>query len=92
MIKMSELIKQQNDMIRKESGMNVKEENLKEDSLGDVNLDGNLNVLDAVMLAAYVLGNTDLSNESLLNADMNQDEIVDILDVVILINIILGNE
>ena len=27
MIKMSELIKQQNDMIRKESGMNVKEEN-----------------------------------------------------------------
>ena len=64
----------------------------QEDSLGDVNLDGNLNVLDAVMLAAYVLGNTDLSNESLLNADMNQDEIVDILDVVILINIILGNE
>ena len=30
MIKMSELIKQQNDMIRKESGMNVKEEKLEE--------------------------------------------------------------
>ena len=30
MIKMSELIKQQNDMIRKETGMNVKEEKLTE--------------------------------------------------------------
>ena len=40
MIKMSELIKQQNDMIRKESGMNVKEENLKEARTGRFKLSG----------------------------------------------------
>ena len=38
MIKMSELIKQQNDMIRKESGMNVKEEKLNEVDFSKVKL------------------------------------------------------
>ena len=38
MIKMSELIKQQNDMIRKESGMNVKEEKLNEIDFSKIKL------------------------------------------------------
>ena len=38
MIKMSELIKQQNDMIRKETGMNVKEEKLTEVDFSKVKL------------------------------------------------------
>ena len=64
----------------------------KELILGDVNLDETLNVLDAINLAAYLLGNTDLDATQLLNADMNQDEILDVLDVILLVNIVLGNE
>ena len=43
MIKMSELIKQQNDMIRKESGMNVKEEKLNEVDFSKVKLTATVN-------------------------------------------------
>ena len=43
MIKMSELIKQQNDMIRKESGMNVKEEKLNEVDFSKVKLPATVN-------------------------------------------------
>ena len=43
MIKMSELIKQQNDMIRKETGMNVKEEKLTEVDFSKVKLPATVN-------------------------------------------------
>ena len=43
MIKMSELIKQQNDMIRKESGMNVKEEKLNEVDFSKIKLPSQVN-------------------------------------------------
>ena len=58
---------------------------------GDVNQDDNLNVMDVVQLAAYLLGNQELSEQGLQNADINNDGVVDILDVVALINTILGN-
>ena len=43
MIKMSELIKQQNDAIRKETGMNVKEEKLNEVDFSKVKLPATVN-------------------------------------------------
>ena len=51
--------------------------------LGDINFDGIINVLDAVILVNLILYGGDISN-----ADINQDGLVNILDVVTLINII----
>tara|TARA_Y100001938_G_scaffold140086_1_gene207808 strand:- start:884 stop:4012 length:3129 start_codon:yes stop_codon:yes gene_type:complete len=73
--------------------LNISDELLEdvEEGLGDVNLDENVDILDAVMLAAYLLGNTDLSETQLSNADWNQDNNIDITDVISLIQHILGN-
>ena len=55
---------------------------------GDVNGDGNINVLDVVMLVDYIL-NSDTSE--LESGDINSDGNIDILDVVALVSIVLGN-
>jgi hypothetical protein len=55
---------------------------------GDINGDGNINVLDVVMLVDYIL-NPDTSE--LESADINSDGNIDILDVVALVGIVLGN-
>ena len=56
-------------------------------SLGDMNSDGALNVLDIVILANLVLSD-DGSNPA---GDLNQDGFQNILDIVTLVNIILDN-
>jgi hypothetical protein len=56
-------------------------------SLGDMNGDGALNVLDVVILANLILSG-DNSNPA---GDLNQDGSLNILDVVILANLILDN-
>ena len=53
-------------------------------SLGDINSDGQLNVLDIVSLVNLIL-----SNDYLDAADLNADSIINILDVVLLVNAIL---
>ena len=72
----------------------VSEETEDEDTLvlGDVDGDGELTVLDPVLLMGFVLGNIDLDNEQLLRSNINQDESINILDVILLVNIIMGNE
>lgn len=55
-------------------------------SLGDINSDGQLNVLDIVSLVNLIL-----SNDYLDAADLNADSIINILDVVLLVNAILGS-
>ena len=62
-----------------------------EEGLGDVEIDGILNVMDVVRMIAYILGNIELNDQQLENADVNSDGQVDIIDVVLLVNIILGN-
>ena len=58
--------------------------------LGDVNFDGEMNVLDVVLMVSFILGEpTDEYEYSA--ADINQDGILDILDIVVLISIILDN-
>ena len=52
---------------------------------GDINLDGQINILDIVQLANMIL-----SNEYEESADLSGDGVLNILDVVQLINIILG--
>ena len=53
-------------------------------SLGDVNGDGSLNILDIVIIANIILG----TEEDLPDADVNQDGEVNILDIVTLVSII----
>ena len=55
-------------------------------SLGEINSDGNLNVLDIVSLVNIILSN-DYSD----TADLNSDNTVNILDVVLLVNAVLGS-
>ena len=55
---------------------------------GDINSDGNIDILDVVMLVNHIL-NEDTSE--LEGADINNDGDINILDVVTLVSIILGN-
>ena len=55
---------------------------------GDINGDGNINVLDVVMLVDHIL-NSDTSE--LESGDINSDGNINVLDVVVLVSIILGN-
>ena len=56
-----------------------------EETIGDVNIDGSVNVLDVVILANYVL-----SGENLSEGDINSDGVCNVLDIVELVNIILN--
>ena len=53
---------------------------------GDINYDGTINVVDAIFIIQYILGN-DTSGEC--TPDINQDGIVDVTDIVTLLNFIL---
>ena len=53
--------------------------------LGDLNNDGQVNILDVVIVVNNILN--DIENSL---GDLNADSIVDVLDIVILINIILS--
>ena len=53
-------------------------------NLGDVNCDGELNVLDIVLVANMVL-----ADEYYEIADMNEDGGLNILDLVIMVNLVL---
>ena len=58
--------------------------------VGDVNLDGVVNVLDIVQNVNYILGDLDFTEEQLVQADFNQDGGVNILDIVQAVNYILS--
>ena len=49
---------------------------------GDVNLDGNINVADIVIIVNSILGITELDSEMFLEADMNGDGFVNVADIV----------
>ena len=53
---------------------------------GDINSDGQVNILDIVLIANMILG-----DEFQDTADLNDDGILNILDIVQLVNIILDN-
>ena len=56
--------------------------------LGDINQDGNLDVLDIILITQVILDGSD-SNYDIWASDINQDINIDIFDIIILINTIL---
>ena len=57
--------------------------------LGDVNMDGNINVQDIILIVNIALGTLDPTSDQAEAADLNLDGIINILDVIALVNIIL---
>lgn len=60
---------------------------------GDVNLDGNSDIIDIALMRSHIVGNTTLDSIDSFaryRADLNDDEDVDIIDVVILRKNIVG--
>ena len=56
--------------------------------LGDINNDGNIDVLDVVMLVGHILN---LDTSELESGDINGDGSINVLDVVALVSMILRN-
>ena len=63
--------------------------NTSSNMYGDVNGDGDINVIDIVTIVNIILD--DSSDTNVLVADLNSDSEVNILDIVILVGIILQN-
>ena len=59
---------------------------------GDVNQDGNVNILDAKMITKYVVGNISLNNDEKVLADYNNDSNVKMDDVVNVLKQINGKK
>lgn len=57
--------------------------------IGDVNEDGNINVLDKILLKQYIIENTSLTETAMKCADTNQDEKISVEDIKRLSEIIL---
>ena len=57
--------------------------------IGDINCDYTINVLDVVQLVAFILGNSELTDEQQELGDLNFDGSIDVLDVVTMLGIIL---
>ena len=55
-------------------------------TIGDVNLDNVINILDVILIINIILGLDNLNNL----ADINIDGNIDVLDIVLLVNIILN--
>ena len=56
-------------------------------TIGDMNDDGEINVIDVVLLVSNILDDT--INE---NGDINQDNLLNVIDVVLLVDIILNQD
>ena len=56
-------------------------------SVGDINNDGNINVVDVVIVVDYIINSTDVELEC---ADINNDGDINVADVVQLVSLILN--
>ena len=59
--------------------------------LGDINQDGVINVLDAVVLINYILVTDYPDSDQFFASDLNADGVINVLDVVLLVGSILEN-
>ena len=56
---------------------------------GDINNDGNVNIIDVVILVDFILGYQSLNEDQIEQANMNNDGTVNIIDIVMLVESIL---
>jgi len=56
----------------------------------DVNCDQMVDILDVVIIVAWILDETLLTPEQLLLSDINDDGSLDVVDIVLIIGMILG--
>ena len=56
---------------------------------GDMNYDGEINIIDIVIIVNFILSVTTPTNQDFILADLNEDSFLDVLDIIQLINIIL---
>ena len=59
-------------------------------TIGDLNQDSLINVIDIVSLVNYILDVVDFDATQLCAADLNGDNIINVIDIVSLVNIILA--
>lgn len=58
--------------------------------LGDVNQDGQVSVIDAVLIQCYILENYDIDDSFTIIADVDGDKNVNIIDVVYVLRYIIN--
>jgi hypothetical protein len=58
---------------------------------GDYNMDGQVSVIDAVILSNIISGNVFLPQDVLLQAEPMKEGITDLLDLITLTNFLAGN-
>ena len=61
-------------------------------TLGDVNFDGDVNILDVVIVQRFILGLDELNVQQQAAADVNIDDVISVQDIIIMVNQLLGNE
>ena len=66
-------------------------DNCLSDLNGDVNADGQLDIIDIVNTVIYLTGGSEFDECQISAGDINNDSNLDILDIVIMVNLILGN-
>ena len=59
------------------------------DLLGDINVDGDVNILDVVIMVNFILDSQTPTEVEFSASDLNDDDILNVLDIVQLVNIIL---
>ena len=58
--------------------------------LGDINVDGDVNILDVVILVNFILDTQIPTDLEFSASDLNSDGILNVLDIVLIVNTILG--
>ena len=57
--------------------------------MGDLNGDGNYNLLDVLLSIQFVMGLSELEEDELNRADVNYDGVIDIFDVLLIVDLVL---
>ncbi|MBC8310684.1 MAG: right-handed parallel beta-helix repeat-containing protein [Candidatus Marinimicrobia bacterium] len=71
--------------------LGYKESIFNTSQIGDINLDGVLDILDIVQLIQLILSGEEPFYYELILCDMNSDGFINVLDIILLINLILNS-